>query len=203
MNDPILIALTGRAGAGKDTAAGYMCSRYGFVQAAFAGALKEMCLAWAEYVGVDHAWFTERHLKERPMPGFGISARRMMQTLGTEWGRQVNPLLWVHGLQRHLGLYEGGTPVHDRIVITDCRFPNEAQWVQAQGGRLVRVLREVPAVHAHESEQHVDELPADHELLNHGSLGALELQIDVLMQGLHIEPRDNPFGSAWPLPVEP
>ena len=195
MTDPILIALTGRAGAGKDTAAAYLVEYYGFAQASFAGALKEMLLAWAEYVGVDHAWFTERHLKEQPLPGFGVSARRLMQTLGTEWGRQISPLLWVHGLQRHLGLHEGGTPVHDRIVITDCRFPNEAQWVYGAGGRLVRVLRNTPGVEPHASEEHADTLPVDHELLNHGSVATLHLQLDVLMDSLRIGRRDG--GALW------
>ncbi|MCX8003679.1 MAG: hypothetical protein N2688_01795 [Burkholderiaceae bacterium] len=197
-DDVILIALTGRAGAGKDTAARYLCERYGFVQASFAGALKEMCLAWAEYVGVDHAWFTERDLKEKPMPGFGFSARRMMQTLGTEWGRALMPMLWVAGLQRHLGLHEGGTPVHDRIVISDCRFPNEAQWVIGAGGTLVRVLRDVGDVAPHESEAHSAHLPAQHELHNVGSIGALEVQIDVLMHRLGVAEREPVCGTgAW------
>lgn len=194
MNDVTLIALTGRAGAGKDTAAAYMVDRYGFAQASIAGALKEMCAAWAEYVGIDYAHFTERHLKEQPLPGFGFSPRRMMQTLGTEWGRQLDPWLWIAGLQRHLGLHEGGTAVHDRIVLTDCRFPNEADWVRGQGGRLVRVLRNVPGVEPHESERHADTLEVDHELLNHTSIATLHQQIDVLMDGLRIDQRDD---AVW------
>jgi hypothetical protein len=185
-----LIGITGLAGAGKDTAARYLCRRYGFVPASFAGALKEMCLAWAEYVGVDHAHFTEPRLKEQPIPGFGFSARRMMQTLGTEWGRALMPMLWIVGLQRHLGLHDGGSSIHDRIVISDCRFPNEAEWVAGQGGVLVRVRRDVAPVHAHESEQHAAALPVQHELHNVGSVGALHVQIDVLMTRLGIDERD-------------
>jgi hypothetical protein len=197
--DTTIIAFVGRAGAGKDTSAAYLVERYGFVQAMFAGALKEMALAWAEYVGIDHAWFTERHLKEQPIPGFGFSARRFMQTLGTEWGRTLMPMIWIVGLQRHLGLHEGGTPLHDRIVLSDCRYPNEVEWLRGVGARLVRVVRDVEPVAAHESEAHVGTFEVDAELLNTGSFGGLHHQLDELMRRMQVEER----AALWPWGTEP
>jgi hypothetical protein len=197
--DPIhLVALAGRAGSGKDTAADYLCARYGFMRAAFAAPIKTMLEAWFERIGVDHAWLHEPALKNRPIPELnGRNARHLMQTLGTElgrhhWGQDV----WVHSLARELGLTNGQTPVHDRIVITDARFPNEVSWLHYVGGHVVRLRREQAGQAAwplseHESERLVDQLNADTELRNDGpTVHGLHALLDGLMATLGIDERE-------------
>lgn len=199
--DPIIIAFAGLAGAGKDTAAAHLVQRYGFVQAAFADPLRSMALIFMEEAGIDQAWLTERARKEHPMPGLGISARALLQTLGTEVGRHLSPDLWTRHMGLRLGLASstyGGegyvqTPVHDRIVISDCRFENEAQWVKRYGGHVIRLHRhQADTVRCHASEWEVLRLPADLDLHNHGlTVDGLHSMLDGAMDTLGIEPRDD------------
>jgi len=195
--DPLVIGLTGRAGAGKDTAADHLCRHYGFVRCSFAAALKDMAAQLLEEAGHDYAYLHEPGLKEQPIPSLhGISARKLMQTMG-DWGRALHPDLWVTLMAGRLGMHPPQlAPVHDRIVITDVRFPTEAAWVRDQGGLLVRLVREHAApVRPHISEQHADTLPAHLDLPNDGitPLGLHSL-LDSLMADLGLPPAE---------PVEP
>lgn len=199
--DPIIIAFAGLAGTGKDTAAAHLVRCYGFVQAAFADPIRSMALILMEEAGIDAAWLTERALKESPMPGLGVSARALLQTLGTEVGRHLSPDLWTRHMGLRLGLeacsYEGELwpcqPVHDRIVISDCRFENEAQWVKRYGGTVIRLHRhQAGGVRNHASEAQVLSLPADIDIHNHGlTVDGLHALLDGAMATLGIEPRDD------------
>lgn len=184
--DPLIIGLVGRAGAGKDTVADRLCDKHGFERHAFAEPIKDMLTALLTGIGVDYAHLFERHLKESPVPGLGISGRRLMQTLGTEWGRSLDPDLWVKAAAMTLGLHDlpASSPIHDRLVITDVRFPNEAAWLQSMGANLIRVWRETPDVATHESEQHVNSLPCELCLLNNGTVNNLYDQVDDLVADL-------------------
>lgn len=187
--DPLLIGLVGAAGAGKDTVAERLELVHGFYCYAFARPLREAVLALLDTAGVDHAWATERALKELPMPVLRVSYRHLAQSLGTEWGRAIAPDFWLRLAAGALGLH--GTPddqpVHDRIVVSDVRFANEASWVRVHGGVLVRVVREALApVRAHVSEQyaHSADCACEHELDNRGSLAGLQARIDQLVEEL-------------------
>lgn len=197
--DPIVIALTGQAGSGKDTAAAHLVKRYGFVQASFADPIRSMALLIMEEAGIDHAWLTERHLKEQRMPGLGVSARALLQTLGTEVGRHLQPDLWVRHMALRLGLPGAGLPqaqrcpVHDRIVVSDARFANEVHWVHLVGGWVMRLHREqAGAVRPHASEAEILTLDADVDLHNHGpSVEGLHGLLDGAMATWGVEPRED------------
>lgn len=197
--DPILIGLTGRAGAGKDTAADYLCDRYGFMRASFAQPLKTMLEALFEPMGIDHAHLYEPPMKNLPIPALGgLSARYAMQTLGTEWGRRLmGEDFWVSCLDAQLYLAgDHRVPAHDRLVVTDVRFPNEARWIARCGGKLIRLQREQAGLAAwplaaHESEKRIDELRVDLEIHNHGpTLAGLHALLDGTMATLGIEERE-------------
>jgi hypothetical protein len=153
-----LIGLIGQAGSGKDTAADYLCQRYGFVRASYAAAPRAMLEALLSTLNIDHAWLFERQLKERAMPVLGLSYREMMQTLGTEWGRGLDADIWVRALAATLGL-DTGYWVHDRIVVTDARYANEAQFLLQHGARLISLQRsQATAVRDHSSETSISTL---------------------------------------------
>ena len=144
MTAPRLIGLCGAAGAGKDTAAAYLERRYGFARFAFADPLRDAALVILQHAGVSDQWLTQRELKEHPIAGLGWSARQLMQHLGTEGVRSLDPDAWIRILQLRAGLGELDTPVADRIVITDVRFANEAAWLMERGGMLLRIVRDEP-----------------------------------------------------------
>jgi hypothetical protein len=175
---PLLIGLTGRAGAGKSTVAAYLTDQYAFAELALADPIVNMIGSLFADAGISGAWMVERDLKEQPTP-LGYSYRRLAQTLGTEWGRALAPDFWLRVATARMA---SAQLLADNVVVSDIRFPNEAAWLAARGGTLVRVVREhVPQVHAHESEQHADQLPADAELINTGSKATLFEQVDRLL----------------------
>lgn len=198
----VLVGIAGAAGAGKSTAANHLCRHYGFVQAAFAEPIKLMLEALFEHCGVDYAHLYEPDLKERPLPApLGaaracanaqpMTARRLMQTLGTEWARvNLRADFWVDVMDAHLGM-ASGFPVHDRIVVDDVRMANEAGWIKRQpGGVLWRMANSRPLDRVRLAEgarNHASEcggVPAnlvDHELVNDGSPIDLAWRVDRLM----------------------
>lgn len=192
--DPIIIALVGRAGAGKDLAAEHLVGHYGFVQAAFADSIKYMLEAHFVERGVDYAYLYEPGQKDLIVPELGVSARELMQRQGDAF-RAADPDYWVKALADILGLRDGPhrAPVHDRIVVSDCRYPNEAAWCATQQATLVRLVRDTAApVRAHGSEQAVDHIPADHTIFNNGSSPiGLYLLLDGLMADLGLNGRDR------------
>ena len=180
--DFIIIGLTGPAGAGKDTVADYLCETHDFVRYSFAEPMRDMLEAMLAACDIDYAYLFERSLKEQPIPGLDVSARHMMQTLGTEWGRALHPDWWVRIAARHLGLPLA--PVHDRIVLSDVRFGNEAQMIRSHGGSIVRVQRDTLAVRAHVSETTLAGIEADHLIDNTGSIARLHGHTDDLLDSL-------------------
>lgn len=152
MRKPILIGLVGAAGVGKDTLADALVAELlDADKRAFATPLYAMANTLLGELGVTPKWH-DRGWKESPLPNLGFSPRRMLQTLGTEWGRQLNNDLWLHAMS---ATWAAGRQQGVSLIVPDVRFPNEAQWVTDNGGLLVRVLRPgVTAVEAHVSEQH-------------------------------------------------
>lgn len=70
------------------------------------------------------------------MPALGFSWRQAAQTLGTEWGRALNPDLWVLLMERALTALAPDA----RVVISDVRFENEAEMIHRLGGSLVHLV---------------------------------------------------------------
>ena len=181
---PLLVGLTAPAGSDKDSVARYLETRHGLIPIALADPIRDMLAELLRHAEADGFWLTEPAFKEQPIPGLGVSYRHLAQTLGTEWGRKlIAPDLWRRIAERKVRQALG---VGDSVVVTDVRFPDEAEWLRALGGSLVRVVRVngLPMVRPHESEQHAHALDADHELPNDSSLGALEHCIDTLVNDL-------------------
>jgi hypothetical protein len=129
----VIIGLTGRAGSGKSTAARILREQHGFVELTFkSGIIRPLCVLF----GVPSTVFEED--KEVPNAALcGRTPRQIMQTFGTEWGRNlVHRNIWVDLLRRELE----GYPDRD-IVISDVRFNNEAAFLRAVGGRVFAVRR--------------------------------------------------------------
>lgn len=182
VSDFKLIGLTGPAGCGKDTVAFHLCDAHDFARYALAGPIKDMLRA----IGVDAE---TRETKELPHPVFGVSPRRMAQTLGTEWMRdRVCEDGWLRLAARRVVEARASGCFRRRgelrrcrgLVITDVRFENEAAWVRSQGGSIWHISRSAVApVEAHSSEAGVHFLAITDELIpNDASFEALYRTVD-------------------------
>ena len=156
----MLIALTGRARSGKDTAGQFFCSTYDFTQYAFADPIRAGLRA---ALGLTDWHFNEG--KEIVIPEYGKSPRQLMQLFGTEFGRNlIHPDIWQIRAEAALDSTKN-------LVLTDCRFDNEAAWVHKHKGYVVHIARDnAPQVSAHISENGVSDSLIDFEVENNGTL---------------------------------
>jgi hypothetical protein len=172
-----VIAFTGLAGSGKSTAAAHLVKHFGFTRVRFAGPLKDMMRA----LGLTEAEI-EGSLKETPCDLLGgKTPRYAMQTIGTEWGRDIiTPDIWIRAWQAAVDRL----PVGASVVVEDCRFPNEGDAVSAAGGIIVRVERPGAGSGAagHSSEAYA--IPAVFTLHNTGSLTDFLVGVDAAVRDL-------------------
>lgn len=182
---PPIIGFTGRAGSGKSTAADWVLRNQNQVaKLAFARPLKRMAYELLrEVLPKDHPitatdYINNPAYKEVPISFLGnYTARKVMQTLGTEWGRKaMHEDFWVAiaagKAERVLGTsFRKSESVPIKLVFDDLRFANEAEMVRAYGGVVVRIERpdaeKPPEVSAHESEHFG--FAADMTIINDGT----------------------------------
>lgn len=71
----------------------------------------------------------------------GVKNRRLLQFLGTEWGREIDPNLWVNlwRQETRAHLFKTTFGVLQIVICDDLRFDNEAQQVVDLGGKIIRV----------------------------------------------------------------
>ena len=170
----MILGLTGPAGAGTVTVADRLCSTDGFKKLSFAGILKRMLVAG----GMPEP---SRELKEDLIPGLPFTWRDAAQKLGTEWGRGLDPDLWVK-------LTMSNIPAGGNWVLSDVRFPNEALAVR-KSGYLVHISGRKVVLHggtaAHVSEAGIRFEDGDQVINNAANMDSLLLEVATLVGELH------------------
>lgn len=106
----------------------------------------------------------------------GVTPRHMLETLGTEWGRDmIHPHMWIRSAMRRINCHG---------IISDVRMANEAEVVRSNG-ILFRVNR--PTEHetgGHLSNQRLPDDVIDCEIRNVGTVECLHLQAVGFLKGL-------------------
>lgn len=149
-----LIAFAGPAGSGKSTAADAL-AQVGYCRIRFAAPLKAMLHAFYQHCGLPHHEIERRiegDLKQSDDPLLGgATPRYAMQTLGTEWGREmIWDELWVNAWKEKVQrLLDSGLSV----VVEDCRFANEAAAIRELGGAIIMLVGRGGIAGDHPSEQ--------------------------------------------------
>ena len=116
-----------------------------------------------------------------------MTVRDFLQKLGTEGLRTgLHENTWVNALMAdYEGLYDMDT---DRTtwpnwIITDTRFPNEAQAIKDAGGIVIRIDRPgYTAVNAHPSETALDNWKFDHKIMNGSDLTSLLFTVGSILR---------------------
>lgn len=172
-----LVALNGFAGSGKDSVAEILVRNRGYTRIALADPLRDAALRLDPYVApnvrlseavAQYGWEqAKRDIYE---------VRVLLQRLGTEVVRELaGPDFWVElGLRRARAT---GTSV----VVTDCRFHDEAIALYEAGATILRVTRPgTGALNAHASEAGIPDALVSGHIENSGSLDDLESTVNRL-----------------------
>lgn len=180
---PRLIGLYSSAPrSGKSTIASYL-TEYGFYTVPFAGPIKRMTRTFLIQLGygpteIDHYLDTG---KEEHLPGIRTTPRHILQTLGTEWGRDcIHPEVWLMCWERAAQQsLDSGVPV----VCDDLRFPNEAALIRRLGGELWTISRPgATATKPHASEGGLDDYGFfDRRIINDGTLLDLHSRVKSIL----------------------
>ena len=158
-----VIGLVGLRGAGKTLVANHLAEHHGFIVVGFKDTLVRMLASMGLTPGeLDGA------LKEEPCGILcGKTPRHAMQTLGSEWGRQMI------GVKAWARL---ASP-HQNVVADDVRFPNEVKAVKDLGGEVWKIDRPGLTSNGHDTER-PDALVTDLVIPNEGDIFDLLAEVN-------------------------
>lgn len=175
----MLIGLAGLKWNGKTTAGRYLKEQHGFRHTKFAAPLKDMLRTMWMYAGYSREEAERRvegDLKEAPDAILGGKTPvHAMQTLGTEWGRElIDGKLWTNLWEStaRFSLEAGRS-----VVVDDVRFPNEYASVKNLGGYIILLSGRSDVVQSHVSED-LSWLKPDYHVVNDGTHEHMFKQID-------------------------
>lgn len=139
---------------------------------------KELGEEWWYYKVIKEYYFTFDLIPYLPNKGDNIAGgtlmkitpRKLLQLIGTECGRQIiHPNIWVNATftrYRNDIDHSNGTLVENgeypNWIITDVRFPNEAEAIRDRGGILIRVNRSIKDRYIQEDEIFDGKLKREH-----------------------------------------
>jgi hypothetical protein len=130
------------------------------------------------------------HSRKRQM-----TPRLMLQLLGTEAGREIiHPNIWVNALFADFRpldpekAFSNGDVLDytdctfPNWVITDCRFPNEAEAIMERVGIVIRISRGYGNTGTHASETALDGCTFDYDIDNNGTLDNLKKNVEWILK---------------------
>ena len=186
-----IIAICGFQGSGKDTLANILIKKYGYKKLSFGGTVKDVASIifnwdrkmlegdskesreWREKV--DDWWSKKLEIKN-------LTPRYILQQIGTDLFRNnFHKDIWINCLEKKLIDY-------DKVVITDCRFPNELKILNKYNATIIQIYRgnlpewfndvklgkKEPPKELHESETSWIKESSNYNILNNGTIEELE-----------------------------
>jgi hypothetical protein len=177
----MIIGLSGYAQSGKDSTAELLCLNYGYTRLAFADPMRQaLMIINPKLDSITHVSdFVEDYgwdiAKKNP------EVRRLLQLLGTDFGRKMlGDDVWIK-------IALSGIKPEDKVVISDVRFPNEADAIRKLGGIVWRInRRNHSAVNGHVSEHAMDNYMFNHVIYNDGTLDDLSDEVFMLAKQLKL-----------------
>ena len=184
----MIIGLVGYIGSGKGTVGDILVRNHGYTKFAFADALKDAVatiFTWPRGLleGDSNA---SRAFRERTdvwwshKLGYEVTPRLILQKFGTEACRNgIADNIWIAALEKRIHGYED-------VVISDCRFPNEINFIRSAGGVIVRVKRGDDPSPEELSKMHISETAwnnynPDFVIHNEGSVDDLKENVKIIL----------------------
>lgn len=142
-----IIAINGTIGSGKDTFSQVFIDA-GFHRVSFAETLKDAVSAifgWDREM-LEGSTEESRKIREMPDPYWSakmdrpVTPRWVLQNFGTDVCRKYfHDNIWVFSAENKIRNIDT-----DKVIITDCRFPNEIKMIRENNGIIVEVQRNLP-----------------------------------------------------------
>ena len=186
-----IFAIAGAAYSGKDTVANFVIDYMNrlpritlssvphadCLRGRFAFSLKKMIHAGFG-IDIDNQFWIDR--KEVVIESLGKTVRYMMQTLGTEWGRElIHENLWVLMTElrtQHARRVDG----IEYLILPDYRFPNEGLFLEKYRAFVIHLERpdsKKPDNSGHMSETKMEVKDREYKIINDGTLDDLRLKV--------------------------
>ncbi len=191
INVPV-VGFVGKKESGKSTCARFLQDQFNVTIHPFAKRIKLMVKA----LGLSDAETYGQKWRNTALPRLsGATPRHILQTLGTEWAREmihqdfwIN--LWKEDVKSILASHKG------IVVVDDVRFENEAQVIMDMGGIVIRITRpSIKSNDLHQSETEQDNIKVDLEIVNDGDLRKL---VDELMRHMSLGHTPDPGDQGDP-----
>ncbi|WNO26044.1 deoxynucleoside monophosphate kinase [Arthrobacter phage Wildwest] len=180
-----LIGLIGKKRTGKDTFADKLVRDHGYTRVALADPLRDAAYRLNPIMGtfplLDEGVTRVREWRLQDVidvlgwekaKDYCPEVRIMLQRLGTEAIRTIDDRFWIRAAFEKIdALRADGKPV----VVTDVRYPNEADAIRDATGYLVRIVRDLPDDgDTHASEKAMDDYREHLRIGNNGSIDDFE-----------------------------
>lgn len=205
-----LIAIAGKAGAGKDTVSDILVRREGFKKVALADPLKELC---SKVFNIDIKYFYDQNLKTKELPervvidyrhldkirniienelGFVITheQREAMEDFFGDEIKTARELMQIVGtdiirncVRDDFWIVLFFTKIKDfdcPVVINDLRLKNEREALKKAGAHLILVKRDSDSKDHHISENDLGK-ESDYEVVIENNITKQQLESEVLM----------------------
>lgn len=148
-----LIAICGFQSSGKDTFANYLVNNYGYKKFSFASATKDVLaviFGW-ERTLLEGDTIESRTFRETIDPWWAsklsipdLTPRKMLQMIGTDLFRKhFNDNIWINIVEKKI-IQLTNSDLTSRIIVSDCRFPNEIEMLKRLGAKLIHIQRNLP-----------------------------------------------------------
>lgn len=174
----MIVGLIGKMSSGKDTVARFLVKQ-GFTEYKHTTALTQFLLLLDPIVtsGMTHYSTVFNFNGYEASKRNFVEVRRLQRSTGQGVRDFFGPDLWVQKLWEQIDL-EG----KDNVVISDCRYPNEALEVRNSGGYMVKIVRDsVETEDPHPSESGQEQVTPDYVIYNNGTLEDLELAVKEML----------------------
>ena len=178
-----IIAFTGKMFSGKSTAIEAVRSKYDFIGEGVEN------IKFAQPLYDIQAYIYQRIGKDVPQP----KDRKLLQWLGTDWGRAIDLNLWVKVWSDEVAMSLASV-----VTCDDCRFDNEAATVKEMGGIIIRIVSPEERRKAqgaalgltivdHASEAGISDQFVDYEIHNTGTKEELEQMVLSVVEGTSVQ----------------
>jgi len=136
------VGICGFAQSGKDTLANQLVEREGFFRTALADPMRNILYAINPTIERDGSGLARTVRLQQIVNTIGWERakveypeiRQLLQRLGTDGARQfISDDVWIRATFDNVK--------HEKVVIPDVRFPNEAEAIKKRGGVIVRIFR--------------------------------------------------------------